>query len=169
MAQWRGWSWSLPVTLAVTRQGVLAAGFLVLRVATAVSWGTLIVLTTRQEDVLRALKVLRVPKTFLAVLGMMYRYLELLLRDVVDTHLAMQSRAILTPSFRRGQRWLAIQIGALLRTSLHLAHDVSDAMCARGYTGEVHLPDPAPLRRADYAWLAGSCLALGGALWWSRP
>lgn len=146
--------------LSITRQGLTAAGFLVLRVATTVSWAALLVMTTRWERLLSALRVLGLPKTFLMVIEMMYRYIFLLIRHMVDTHMAMESRTAQAPSFRAGQRMVAAQAGVLLRQSLALSQEIYLAMCSRGYTGEIRLLDPPGLTARDYAWLLACAAGL---------
>ncbi len=160
--------WVLPDVIAVTRQGLMVASGLVMRVATAVSWVTLLTLTTPGDRLLHTLQVLRVPQTFLMVLGLMHRYLHRLVREAEELHLAMQSRIMCTPMVRTGQRLVATRVGVLLRKSLGLSQEVYQAMCARGYTGEVRLLHTPSVTGTDYAWLVGSFILLGAVMWLSQ-
>ena len=63
----------LPFGLVITRTGALTALFLLLRVGSSVSMGTLFVLTTPWNSVLKALGVLRVSDVLILILGMEVR------------------------------------------------------------------------------------------------
>jgi len=54
----------------------------------------LLTLTTRWAHILKALRVFKVPQFFTFILGMSYRYIHLLLRQIEDVHDAKQSRTI---------------------------------------------------------------------------
>ena len=69
--------WSLGAGLAVTHQGLKGAVVLILRVATSVSLAVLLALTTRWADLLKALRVFLVPRIFVLILSMTYRYIFL--------------------------------------------------------------------------------------------
>jgi cobalt/nickel transport system permease protein len=131
---WGLWHW--PATIAVTREGLCMAGVLVLRVATAVSWTLLLTWTTRWDRLLRAFEYFRVPQAFLLPLGMMIRYLHILMRETEEMHRAIRSRTIHPATSRTGQQTVAFAVGALLRRSLQWSHQISLAMVARGYTVE---------------------------------
>ncbi len=64
----------------ITAQGLRAAVYLIARAETAATLSVLIVLCTPWNDVLKALRVLRVPSVLVVILGMTYRYIFLLLR-----------------------------------------------------------------------------------------
>ncbi len=69
---------------AVTEQGVRAAMYLIMRAETAATFSVLLVLCTPWSNVLKALRVLRLPVVLVVVLGMTYRYIFLLLRNAHD-------------------------------------------------------------------------------------
>jgi cobalt/nickel transport system permease protein len=76
----------------ITQQGFTAATFLVLRVATSVSWMMLLVLTTSWPALLKSLRALGFPRTLVLLLLMTYRYIHVLLHTANSLFLARQSR-----------------------------------------------------------------------------
>ena len=82
----------IPDTIAVTRQGVLTAITFIGRVSASVSLAVLLTLTTLWSDLLQALRVLRVPRIFILILGMTYRYIILLVHTVYDIHVATEEQ-----------------------------------------------------------------------------
>src|SRR5204863_4778105 len=60
---------------AISAQGLGAAAYLITRVETATTFSLLLILCTPWAQVLKALRVLRVPVVFVVILGMTYRYI----------------------------------------------------------------------------------------------
>jgi len=70
------------------------------------SFGILLVLTTRWTSILAALRWFRVPSVFVTILGMTYRYIFLLLHTANSMFLARRSRSLGTFTARENRRWL---------------------------------------------------------------
>lgn len=141
-------------TLSITLPGVITAAFLLLRVGTSVSIGVLLILTTRWTSLLKALRVLRVPQSFVLILGMTYRYIYVLLHAMNDMFLARKSRLVGRMSGSEDRHWLTASMGILLSKSYQLSEQVFLAMQSRGFRGEVLIMDNLVWRRADTLWLA---------------
>ena len=86
--------WPLPATIAVTAPGLLAFLRLVARVTTVVSFSVLLTLTTPWAELLKALRAVGVPRGFVFVLAVAYRYVFTLVRIVQDMALARTSRLV---------------------------------------------------------------------------
>ena len=84
-------------TGGVTSQGLLAAGLIIVRVATSISLVVLLTLTTPWARLLAALRTLGVPRIFVLIIGMSYRYLFLLLGTVSEMYTARKARSIGPP------------------------------------------------------------------------
>src|SRR5579885_1308974 len=152
----------------VTAQGLVSAGYLVLRVETAATLCVLLVLTTPWNHVLKALRVLRVPAVLVTVLGMTYRYLFLLLQNAHDMFESRRSRIVGELNGRERRKLAAASAGVLLSKTIDLSSDVYLAMQSRGYRGEVPLLDDFRARSLDWAMLAGFAAVSVAALWWGR-
>ena len=151
----------------ITEQGARTAGLLVLRVTDSLSFGILLVLTTRWTDILAALRWFRVPSLFVAVLGMTYRYIFLLLHTANSMFLARRSRTLGTFSGRENRRWLGQALGTTMAKSQHLSEEVYLAMLSRGYRDEGLALNSFTLRRRDFLW-AAFALATASMLLWSN-
>jgi cobalt/nickel transport system permease protein len=75
-----------------TRQGLVSALRVVCRVAASVSLVVLLTLTTPWNRLLAALRSLGVPRMFVLIVGMAYRYLFLLLGTATDMYQARKAR-----------------------------------------------------------------------------
>ena len=151
----------VPAEIALTRQGVFSALLLVARVATSMSLALLLVLTTPWPALLKALRLVGIPRIYVQTLGMTLRYLGVLAKTVEEMILAKKSRTIRLKGTGAEQSWVAGRVGALFRRSIQLSGEVHLAMVARGYQGEVKILGGFRLRKRDFVWI-GSCLALAG-------
>ncbi len=156
------WHWhGQPVGL--TAQGLTSAGLIISRVATSISLVVLLTLTTPWVKLLAALRALLVPRMFILVIGMAYRYIFLLLSAVTEMFEARKSRAVGGDrDARQGQRFVAATAGALFGKSHALSEEVHQAMVARGYRGDARTLDGWRPGAIDGLW-AVACVALAVA------
>ncbi len=148
--------------VAVTDNGIASGLLFVARVGTSVSLALLLVSTTRWTDLLQALGVLRVPDSFVVVLGMTYRYLFLLLRSTSNLFLARTSRTVGVTSGNEQRRWAAAAAGVLMSRSVKMSGDVLLAMRSRGFDGEIRSVNFPRMRDEDWLLLLlGVVLAAG--------
>lgn len=121
----------------ITQQGLVTAGRMVARVAVSISLVVLLTLTTPWTRLLAALRSLGVPRIFILIIGMAYRYIFLLLTSVTDMYQARQARTPGTPKHDRSARaFLGASVGALLGKASQLSEEVHQAMTARGFRGD---------------------------------
>ncbi len=90
------WHWN-GTPQGLTAQGLTAAARVVCRVAVSISLVVLLTLTTPWVRLLAALRSLGVPRIFILIIGMAYRYIFLLLGTVTDMFQARQARTPGTP------------------------------------------------------------------------
>jgi cobalt/nickel transport system permease protein len=150
----------------MTEQGISAALTLVGRVATSMSFILLLTLTTPWADLLKALRLVRIPQIYVQTLGMALRYLMLLSQLVREMHIAKKSRTIRPEKTKAEQRWIAGQVGTLFQRSMQFSFEVHRAMVARGYQGEVRILNVFHLQKKDYVWMI-FCATLSGLLIYS--
>jgi cobalt/nickel transport system permease protein len=154
--------------LPITETGLRTAAFLVSRAETSATLSVLLVLSTPWPHVLKALRILRFPVVFVAILGMTYRYIFVILQTAFDMFESRKSRTVgvLDPSERR--RVAASAAGVLLSKSLQLSGDVHLAMQSRGFRGEVYVLDEFRATGRDRLWLATFIALAALALWMGR-
>ena len=157
--------WAHPY-LAVTRPGLLLALVLVLRVATGVTLAALLTLSTRWNDLLRALRVLFVPRLWVSVLAMTYRYLAVLMQTATDQFVARRSRMVGRATNAGGRRFVGASMGALFGKTLALSEEVHGAMLSRGFNGDMRTLSRMRWRASDTLWIAAivlvALLCVGG-------
>src|SRR5262249_17588728 len=128
--------WRLPpFGPSITAQGVTSAAFLIARVETAATLTIVLVLCTPWPHLLKAMRVLHVPRMAVLVLGMSYRHVFLMLRTARDMFESRQSRMVGVLDGPRRRHIAAASAGVLLGKSLHLSNEVYAAMLARGFRG----------------------------------
>lgn len=152
----------------ITAQGLKAALYLLTRVETATTFSVLLVLCTPWNQVLKALRVLRVPVVFVVILGITYRYIFVLLQTAADMFESRQSRLVGHLDGAEQRRLAAASVGVLLSKSLQLSSEVYLAMLARGYRGEVYTLDDFQTQPRDWLVLVGFVVVALLAFWFGR-
>ena len=156
------------VSVSITRQGLDSAAIFFMRVLASVSFAVLLVLTTRQHVLLKALRTFKVPQLFVMTMEMCYRYIFLLLDIVQKTFLAIKSRVGFVSSARDGQKIVGANMAGLWLKSYRMQSQVYEAMLSRGYAGEPRVLVEFHARPADFVMLATALLALMGTVWMNR-
>jgi len=139
--------------LTITRQGLSGAALFVSRVITSVSFAVLLSITTRHFELLKVLRVFKVPQIFVMTVGMCYRYVYLFVEVIENTYLAIKSRVGTRIHYKRGQHIVAWNIAYLWQRSYQLNEDVYKAMLSRGYRGEPSVLDDFKIKAIDWIWL----------------
>jgi cobalt/nickel transport system permease protein len=164
---WTLWHWH-GHAVGITSQGLESAGLIVSRVATSISLVVLLTLTTPWVKLLAALRALLVPRIFILIIGMAYRYLFLLLNSVTDMFTARKARSVGNAQIdtHEGRRFVSATAGALFGKAHALSEEVHQAMVSRGYTGNAKALSRFRVRALDWAFAASVVLAgllvLGG-------
>ena len=136
-----------------TAQGLTAAARVVCRVAVSISLVVLLTLTTPWVRLLGALRSLGVPRIFILIIGMAYRYIFLLLGTVTDMFLARQARTPGRPKHDGTARaFVGAGVGTLLGKAAHLSEEVHQAMVARGFRGDAKTLEQHRFGRLDVAY-----------------
>lgn len=123
-----------------TQQGLMSAALVICRVTSSISLVVLLTLTTPCTKLLAALSALGVPRMFVLVIGMAYRYLFLLLGSVTDMYEARKARTVGIERPDRGaRRFVAATAGSLLGKSMVISEEVHQAMVSRSYRGNARV------------------------------
>jgi cobalt ECF transporter T component CbiQ len=141
--------------VGLTSQGLTSAALIVSRVAVSISLVVLLTLTTAWTRLLAALRALCVPRIFILVIAMAYRYLFHLLAGVTDMYTARTARTMVrTGGAASGRAFVAATAGALFGKAHALSEEVHLAMVSRGFTGDVRTIDRARVTVRDLMWTA---------------
>ena len=154
--------------LRITAQGATTALLLIARVETAVTFTTLLVLTTPWMHVLKALRAFHVPQEVVMMLAMTHRYVFLLAETASQMFESRQSRTVGVLDSATQRRVTTRTAGVLLSKSVELSNDVFLAMQSRGFRGDVKILSEFRMCAWDYVGLT-AFLAVGAfAVWMGR-
>ncbi len=119
----------------VTDSGLLFVGTLLLRSWLAVLALILLSSTTPLPNLLKGLEKLKLPKIMVMILSFMYRYLFLLIDEVLRMKQARDSRTVGAMSNSFQAKTVGAMIGTLFIRSYERGERVYAAMVARGFDG----------------------------------
>ncbi|MEW5744215.1 MAG: energy-coupling factor transporter transmembrane component T [Nitrospirota bacterium] len=156
------WIYHIPQTIGLTREGLTGVALLTLRVVNSVSLSLLVLNTTPFPELVRALKVMRVPDIFLMMLSLSYKYIFLFARTVEDMYLAKRGRLAGGISGSKGREWIAGRMAFIFRKTQLRCEEVFKAMTARGLSDTVKLSGFRKLLLRD--WLAGLFFLAAGCV-----
>ncbi|GAB4463206.1 MAG: cobalt ECF transporter T component CbiQ [Anaerolineales bacterium] len=142
--------------LTITDAGLLRFISIVVRSWLSVQMAILLVATTRFPDVVHALEHLRVPSILTTIIAFLYRYLFVLVDEVLRLLRAREARSAAAAGSRSGgsvawrARVAGNMAGQLFLRSYERSDRVYNAMLARGYKGRLNTINPHEMRRVDY-------------------
>ncbi len=131
------WIYTVPRVIGITREGCFGAAMLSLRVLNSLGISLLVVYTTPFFELVRALKVLRIPETFLMILILSYKYIFILSRTAEDMYLAMKSRLAVKINSETARTLIAGRIFFIFNTARMRYEETFKAMQGRGFSGEI--------------------------------
>lgn len=147
--------------VSVSAEGLWSMWNILAKATIGITVSVLLSATTQAPELLRGLKVLRVPPTLTMIASFMIRYLELLTGEMRRMRTAMTARGY-DPRWLWQARPIAASAGALFVRSYERGERVHAAMLARGYTGA--MPDLNDRRAGRREWSAVAAVA---AVVWS--
>ncbi len=156
------WIYSIPQEIGITQEGLYGMGMLTLRIINSLSITFLLLYTTPFPEIIKALKVFRIPDTFLIMIALAYKYLFLFAKTVEEMHLAKKSRLLRELRPYEARRWVAGRIAFLFRKTRLRAEEVYKAMQCRGFSDTITIQQTGKLRQRD--WAVGISLFLVGCL-----
>lgn len=133
------WIYRLPATIGVTEEGLRGMAMLTLRILNSVALSMLILHTTSFPDLIKALRVFRVPDSFIVVITLSYKYVFSFTRTVTDMHLAKKSRLLGPMDAGQSRKWAAERIASLFSKSQARCEEIFKAMISRGFEHQVPL------------------------------
>lgn len=159
---YRFWIYYIPKEIGVTAEGAFGVAMLTLRVANSIGISLLVVHTTPFFEIIRALKVFRVPDTFLMIILLTYKYIFIFSKTVEDMYQAMKNRLAGAADSAAVRELIAGRIFYLFKKSQMRYEETYRAMVSRGFAGDIELYSFRTFTARDAA--AGVLLAAAGAV-----
>jgi cobalt/nickel transport system permease protein len=150
------WIYHIPQIIGITDSGISLVSLLTLRVLNSVSVSFLILYTTPFAEIVKALKVFRVPDAFLIIISMTYKYIFTFAHIVSDMYLAKKARLAGGNGRKEAREWIAGRIAFVFKKTQLECEEVFKAMNARGFSGDIRFYHHRNLTVRD--WLSGLCL-----------
>jgi len=158
--------------LYITRDGALSALIFIMRSFVSLSFIYILILSTKWDEILKALRYFKFPKIFSATLDISLRYITLFIDVASNMYLARKSRNVGKSKGKSERKFVASSIGNLLIRSDHLSSEIYSAMISRGYKGEYKTISNFKFDIFDAVWILFNIsfftaifLVKGGKLW----
>lgn len=156
------WIYHIPADIGITKEGMYGVAMLTLRVINSLSLSFLILYTTPFHEIIRALKVLRVPDSFLIIITLCYKYIFVFSKTVEEMHFSKKSRVVRGLSHTEAREWIAGRIGFIFRKTRFRCEEIFKAMIGRGFCDTIKFHGFRKLRMAD--WCAAIFFFFSGIL-----
>ncbi len=131
------WIYHVPAVIGITKEGFWAVLRFYFKVANSLTLTLLIIYTTPFNDIIKSLKIFRIPNMLLLVLTLTYKFIFILSQTTEETYFAMKSRWWINTGESHANRIIAGRITHIFRKSWIKYEEIYRAMLARGYTGTV--------------------------------
>ncbi|MBS7623579.1 cobalt ECF transporter T component CbiQ [Candidatus Bathyarchaeota archaeon] len=145
-----------PLTIQPTVEGLMKAATFTFRIWVCVASLNLLVLTTRFSQLILSMDRLKLPRVFIVLTVVTYRYIYLFINEAYRMVLARDSRTVRREPRLQSLRSLANMLGVLLVRAYERGERVYLAMLARGLTPKARPSDMAKFRIGDWLFLTGS-------------
>jgi cobalt/nickel transport system permease protein len=159
---YRFWIYRIPAEIGLTREGMEGVMMLTLRVVNSLSLSFFVLYTTTFPQIIKALKVLRVPDGFLMIITLTYKYIFIFARTVEDMHLAIKSRLLRQVDNAEAKRWIAGRIAFVFKKTQLRCEEIFKAMLGRGFCEDIRLCGVRKLQMRD--WAVGGAFLFAGML-----
>ncbi len=143
------WIYRVPRTIGITEEGMSVVILLTSRVMNSVGLSLLILYTTPFPEMIKALKILRVPDTLLIIITLTYKYIFIFAKTVGEMHLARKSRMVRSISRKEAGRWVAGRIFLLFRRTQKKCEELNKAMMGRGFSDSMNIYEYRKIRLPD--------------------
>ena len=156
------WSYRLPKEIGLTREGIYGVLMLTLRVMNSLAISLFVLYTTPFHEIIKGLKVLKVPDGFLMIITLSYKYIFIFAKTVEDMHLAIKGRLAGHVSDAAARKWIAGRMAFIFRKTRLRCEEIFKAMLGRGFSGEIRIYEWRKLRARD--WITGAILFMSGII-----
>jgi cobalt/nickel transport system permease protein len=159
---YRFWIYRIPEEIGLTREGVYGVLMLSSRVMNSLALSFFVLQTTSFTEIIKALKVLKVPDTFLMIVILSYKYVFIFAKTIEEMYLAKKSRMAVKVSDAEARRWIAGRLAFLFKKSRLRCEEIFKAMLGRGFSNNIKFYGVRKLQARD--WVGGAVLFLVGVL-----
>ena len=153
-------SMGLSSGLYFSSSGIEMALRITLRAGISLSFGFLLLLTTRWSQITGALASMYVPLIFISIINMAYRYIFVMSTQAGDMMEARYLRTVGRLETGDNRRFMGHSIAHLFVKSHFLSEEIYDAMCCRGFAGRPVSIDNFKIKGTDILFIINSAVIL---------
>jgi energy-coupling factor transporter transmembrane protein EcfT len=140
-------------------------GMLTFRVLNSLSLTLLLLHTTPFSEVMKALKIIKIPDGLLVMMTLSYKYFFLFAHTVEEMHLAKKSRLMRELGSGETRSWIAGRIAFIFGKTRKRSEEIFRAMLSRGFSDSIKIYGFRKLNVKD-GGVAISLLLLGVLFLW---
>lgn len=146
--------------VGITLQGVKSALTITLRAFSSLLYAALLLATTSQNEISKALYALKIPDVFIMIFSMTIRYAVVFTDKILETLNAVKSRTLGQIKNKKGIEFAGKLSSDLFRRTSAKGNEVYYAMTSRGYTGIFSRKQKFSPPATDFLWLTFNILLL---------
>lgn len=133
------WVYHIPRTIGITNEGMLSVIMLTLRIINSISVSFLVIYTTPFYDIIKALKLFRVPDDILMIIILSYNYIFIFSNIIEEIYLAKLARTLIKNNNKDARKWVAGRIAFIFHKTQQRYEDIYKAMLSKGFSGKIKL------------------------------
>ncbi len=145
------WIYHVPATIGITKQGITSVAMLTTRVINSLSLSFLVLCTTPFLEMIKALKILKVPDSFLIIISLCYKYILIFSKTIEDMYLAKRARMLREEKNKKAREWIAGRLALIFRKTQLRCEEVYRAMIGRGFSDSIKLYGFGKMLATDWA------------------
>jgi cobalt/nickel transport system permease protein len=160
------WIYHIPDKIGISMEGLQVVTRLFLRISLSIILTLLIIYSTSFAEIIKALRMFRIPAIFLLSITLSYKFIFILSKTTSETYFAMRTHWMKREKNDESSKIIAGRIAFVFRKSWLKYEEVYMAMQARGFSGKLQLSYPSELHKSDYLFsaliisLAGGCILM---------
>lgn len=144
--------------LYFSMNGIEVALRVALRAGISLSFGFLLLLTTRWSKITSALALMHVPLLFISVLNMAYRYIFVISAMACDMMEARYLRTVGKLDTSDNRRFMGHSVAHMFIKSHYLSEEIYDAMRCRGFTDRPVSSDKFKVKGTDILFIINNVI-----------
>ncbi|MGQ9812640.1 MAG: energy-coupling factor transporter transmembrane component T family protein, partial [Dissulfurimicrobium sp.] len=133
------WIYHIPQIVGVTREGISGVIVLSLRVINSISVSFLVIYTTPFHEIIKALKLFKIPDAMLMIIILSYNYIFIFNKTIEEIYLAKRARTLIKNNNKEARKWVAGRIVFIFHKTQQRYEDIFKAMLSKGFTGKIKL------------------------------
>jgi cobalt/nickel transport system permease protein len=147
------WIYHIPASIGISIEGTIVVCRLFLKIGSSILLTLLIAGTTSFAEIIKALRMFKIPDIILLSITLSYKFIFILSRTTAETYLALRSRWIKQDNDIQSSKIIAGRIAFVFRKSFIKYEEVYRAMIARGFSGKVDLCYSGKFKKNDLVFV----------------